>query len=61
MRGPSIVFDAVDVPCSGPLHFADIADYVYDGCPLSDRYVVILSLYAMMSKLVSILVCAFES
>ena len=35
--GPSIVFEAVDVPCPGripgPLHFSHIVDYVYDFCP----------------------------
>ena len=26
------------MPCLGPLHISDIADYVYDICPLSDPY-----------------------
>ena len=30
MRGPSIVFVAIDVPCPGPFHFSHIADYMYD-------------------------------
>ena len=31
-----VVFEAVDVPCSGPFHFSHIADYFYDFCPLPD-------------------------
>ena len=27
-RGPSVVFEAVDVPCPGPFHFCHIADYI---------------------------------
>ena len=34
-RELSVVFDAVDVPCQGPLHLSHIADYVEDFCPLS--------------------------
>ena len=33
-RGPLVVFEAVDMPCPGPLHFSHIADYIYDCCPL---------------------------
>ena len=33
MHGPSVVFEAVDVPCRGSLHFSHIAEYVYDFCP----------------------------
>ena len=33
--GPSVVSDAVDMPCPRPLHVSHIADYVYDFCPLS--------------------------
>ena len=29
-RGPSVVFEAVDMPCPRPFHFSQIADYVYD-------------------------------
>ena len=32
-RGPSVIFEAVDMPCSGPLHFSHNADYIYDFCP----------------------------
>ena len=35
-RGPSVVFEAVDMPCPGPLYFSHIADYVYDFYPLPD-------------------------
>ena len=35
-RCSSVVFEAVDVPCPGPLHFSNVADYIYDVCPLSD-------------------------
>ena len=35
-RGPSVLIEAVDVPCQGPLHFSHIADYISDLCPLSD-------------------------
>ena len=29
-RGPSVVFEAVNVPCAGPLRLYHIADYDYD-------------------------------
>ena len=35
-QGPSVVFEAVDVPCAEPLHFPHDADYVYGFCPLPD-------------------------
>ena len=35
-RGPSVVFEAVDMPCPGPFHFSHIADYIYDFCLLPD-------------------------
>ena len=31
-QGPSVVFEAVDMPCPGPFHFSHIADR----CPLPD-------------------------
>ena len=34
--GPSVVFEAVDMPCPRPFHFSHIADYIYDFCPLPD-------------------------
>ena len=35
-RGPSVVFEGVDIPCPGPFHFSHIADYIYDFCSLPD-------------------------
>ena len=35
--GASVVFEAVHVPCPGPLHFFNSADYVYDLFPLPGR------------------------
>ena len=35
-RGPSVVFEAVDMPCPGPFHFSHSVDYSYDFCPLPD-------------------------
>ena len=35
-RGPSVVFEAVDMPCPGPFHFSYSVDYVYAFCPLPD-------------------------
>ena len=39
-RGPSVVFEAVDIPCPGPIHFSHSVHYIYDFCPLPDPYVV---------------------
>ena len=60
-RGPLVIFEAVDVPCSGPFHFSHIADYIYDFCPLPDPDVGLLSVYVMLSILLSILVCTAAS
>ena len=35
-RGPSVVFEAVDMPCPRPFHFSYSIDYIYDFCPLPD-------------------------
>ena len=35
-RGPSVVFEAVDMPCPGPFQFSYSVDYIYDFCPLPD-------------------------
>ena len=35
-RGPSVVLEAVDMPCPGPFHCSHIADYIYDFCPHPD-------------------------
>ena len=44
-RGPSVVFEAVDMPCPRPFRFSHIADYIYDCCPLPDpdvgRYILV--------------------
>ena len=32
--GPSVVFDAVDMPCPGPFHFSHSVHYTYECCPL---------------------------
>ena len=36
-RCPSVVFEAVDMPCLGPFHFSQSVDYIYDFCPLPDQ------------------------
>ena len=35
-RGPSVVFDVVDMPCPGPFNFSlsHSVDYIYEFCPL---------------------------
>ena len=35
-RGPLVAFEAVNVPCSGPLQFSHFADYVYDLRPIPE-------------------------
>ena len=35
-RGPSVVFEAVDMPC--PFHFTHSVYYIYNICPLPDPY-----------------------
>ena len=35
-RGPSVIFEAVDMPCPGPFHFSHSVDYIYECCPLPD-------------------------
>ena len=60
-RGPSVVFEAVDMPCPGPFHFSHSVDYIYEFCPLPNQMLVLLSLYVMLSILLSILVCAAAS
>ena len=41
---PSVVFEAVDIPCPGPFHFSHIADYIYDVCHLPDPDVCLSNL-----------------
>ena len=36
-RGPSVVFEAVDMPCPGPFHFSHSVDYIYEFCPLPNQ------------------------
>ena len=33
-RSPSLVFEAVDMPCPGPFHFSHSEHYIYDFCSL---------------------------
>ena len=35
-RDPSVVFEAVNMPCPGPFHFSHSVDYIYEFCPLPD-------------------------
>ena len=35
-RGPSVIFEAVDMPCPGPFHFSHSVDYIYEFCPFKD-------------------------
>ena len=35
-RGPSVVFEAVDMPCPRPFHFSHSVHYIDDFCPLPD-------------------------
>ena len=36
VRGPSVVFEAVNMPCPGPFHFSHSVDYIYEFFPLTD-------------------------
>ena len=56
-RGPSVVFEAVDMP----FHFSHSVDYIYDFVLSLTQMLVLLSLYVMLSILLSILVCAAAS
>ena len=35
-QGPSVIFEAVDMPCPGPFNFSHSVDYIYEFCPLPD-------------------------
>ena len=35
-RGPSVIFEAVNMPCPGPFHFSHSVDYIYEFCPVPD-------------------------
>ena len=60
-RGPSVVFEAVNMPCPGPFHFSHSVDYIYEFFLSLTQLLVLLSLYVMLSILLSILVCAASS
>ena len=60
-RGPSVVFEAVDMPCPGPFHFSYSVDYIDDFVLSLTQMLVFLSLYVMLSILLSIFVCAAAS
>ena len=54
-KGPSVVFEAVDVPCPGPIHFTHIiTDYVYDFCPV--MLSILLSILVRMAASLFVLV-----
>ena len=56
------VFEAVNMPCPGPFHFSHSVDYIFMSFVLSlTQMLVLLSLYVMLSILLSILVCAAAS
>ena len=63
MRGPSVVFEAADVPCPGlpVLYFSHITDYIYDFCPLPGSDVGPSVLVCVLSILLSVLVFAAAS
>ena len=60
-RGPSVVFEGVDIPCPEPFHLSHSVDYIYDFVLSLTQMLVFLSLYVMLSLLLSILVCAAAS
>ena len=35
-RGPTLIFEAADMPCPGPFNFSYSVDYIYDFCALPD-------------------------
>ena len=58
-RGPSVFFEAVDMPCPGPFHFSHSVRYISMTFVLSlTQMLVLLSVYVILSILLSILVCA---
>ena len=56
-RGPSVVLEAVDIPCPGPFH----ADYINDLCPLPDPDVAISILVCCVAHIYFHFGCAAES
>ena len=62
--GPSVVFEAVDMPCPGPFNFSHSVDYIYEFCPLPDPDVgpsIFVCDVEHRGLLLSILVCAAAS
>ena len=57
-RGPSVVFEVVDMPCPGPFHLSYSVDYIYDFCLIPDPDVALPILAEMLIILLSILACA---
>ena len=49
------------MPCPGPFNCSYSVDYIYDFFPLPTQMLVVLSLYVMLSILLSIFVCAAAS
>ena len=60
-RGTSVVFEAVNMRCPGPFHCSHSVDYIYEFVLSLTQMLVVLSLYVMLSILLSILVCAAAS
>ena len=59
--GPSVVFEAVDVPCQAPLHICHIADYTMNFVLSLTHMLVFLFMYVMLSILLFILICSAAS
>ena len=49
-RGPSVIFEVVNIPGSGTFHFSHIADYIYDFVLSLTHMLAFLSLYVMLSR-----------
>ena len=60
-RGPSVVFEAVDMPCPGPFHFLTVYIISMTFVLSLTHMLVLLSLYVTLNILLSILVCAAAS
>ena len=60
-RGPSVVFEAVDIPCPGPFYFFTVYIISMTFVLSLTQMLVLLSLYVMLSILLSIVVCAAAS
>ena len=60
-RGPSVVFEADDIPYPGPFHFYHSVDYIYEFCPLPDPDVGPSIFVCDVEHTSFILVCAAAS